>query len=69
MSAHPAVEIAAAMVAAYSTRYEWIGPLEDPLFACLAAALRVLPPDADLADVIYALDNQPWKATTETHPC
>jgi hypothetical protein len=52
-------EIAAAMVAAYSDRYEWIGPLEDPLFACLAAALRALPPDADLAAVINALEDQP----------
>jgi hypothetical protein len=59
MSAHPPAEIAAAMVAAYSDRYERTGPLEEPIYACLAAALRVLPPDADLAAVIYALDDQP----------
>ena len=59
MSAHPPDEIAAAMVAAYSDRHECTGPFDDPLPVCIAAALRALPPDADLAAVIYALEDQP----------
>ena len=49
-------EIAAVMVGAYCDRYELTGPLEEPIYACLAAALRALPPDADLAAVIDALE-------------
>jgi hypothetical protein len=49
-------EIAAVMVGAYSDRYECTGPFDDPLPVCLAAALRALPPDADLAAVIDALE-------------
>jgi hypothetical protein len=59
MSSHSPAEIAAAMVAAYDDRHERTGPLGDPVPVCLAAALRVLPPDADLAAVIYALEDQP----------
>jgi len=49
-------EIAAAMVDAYLDRYDRTGPLEDSLPVCLAAALRALPPGADLAAVIDALE-------------
>jgi hypothetical protein len=49
-------EIAAAMVAAYLDRCDRIGPLEDPEPECLAAALRALPPGADLSAVIDALE-------------
>jgi len=49
-------EIAEAMIEAHYERRETVGPLEDPPAACLAAALRALPPDADLAAVIEALE-------------
>jgi hypothetical protein len=49
-------QIAAVMVGAYCDRYERTGSLEEPIYACLAAALRALPPDADLAAVIDALE-------------
>jgi len=52
-------EIAAVMVAAYLDRYDRTGPFEDPEPACLAAAMRALramPPGADLAAVIDALE-------------
>jgi hypothetical protein len=49
-------EIAAAMIEAHYERYETVGPFEDPPAACLAAALRALPPDADLPAVIDALE-------------
>jgi hypothetical protein len=49
-------EIAAVMVGRYCDRHERAGPLEEPIYACLAAALRALPPDADLAAVIDALE-------------
>jgi hypothetical protein len=49
-------EIAAAMVGAYLDRYDRTGPLEFPEPVSLAAALRALPPDADLAAVIDALE-------------
>jgi hypothetical protein len=51
-----AVPTAAAMVAAYFDRYDRTGPLEDPEPVCLAAALRAMPPGADLAAVIDALE-------------
>jgi hypothetical protein len=49
-------DIATAMVDAYLDRYDRTGPLEFPEPVSLAAALRALPPDADLAAVIAALD-------------
>jgi hypothetical protein len=49
-------ETAAAMIEAYAERYDLTGPLEDPIAPCLAAALRALPPDADLPAVIDALE-------------
>jgi hypothetical protein len=49
-------EIAAAMVGAYLDRYDRTGPLEFPEPVSLAAALRALPPDADLPAVINALE-------------
>ena len=49
-------EIAETMIAAYLDRYERTGPLEDPEPVCLAAALRAMPPGADLAAVINALE-------------
>jgi hypothetical protein len=55
-------QIAAAMVDAYSDRYERTVPLVEPIYACLAAALRALPPDADLAAVIDALEGMVWTA-------
>jgi hypothetical protein len=52
----PQAPTAAAMVAAYFDRYDRTGPLEDPEPVCLAAALRAMPPGADLAAVIDALE-------------
>jgi hypothetical protein len=49
-------QTAAAMIEAYAERYETVGPFEEPTPTCLAAALRALPPDADLAAVIDALE-------------
>ena len=49
-------EIAETMVAAYLDRYDRTGPFEDPEPVCLAAALRALPPGADLAAAIDALE-------------
>jgi hypothetical protein len=49
-------QIAAAMIEAYRQRYENVSDYDDPLNPCLAAALRALPPDADLAAVIDALE-------------
>jgi hypothetical protein len=49
-------ETAEAMIEAHYERYETVGPFEDSAPACLAAALRALPPDADLAAVIEALE-------------
>ena len=49
-------EIAAVMVNAYLDRYDRTGPLEDPEPVCIAAALRAMPPGADLAAVINALE-------------
>ena len=55
-------QIAAVMVGRYCDRHERAGPLEEPIYACLAAALRALPPDADLAAVIDALEGMVWTA-------
>ena len=52
----PQAPTAAAMVAAYFDRYDRTGPLEFPEPVSLAAALRALPPGADLAAVIDALE-------------
>jgi hypothetical protein len=49
-------EIAAAMIEAYAERYDLTGPLEEHTAVCLAAALRVLPPEADLPALIDALE-------------
>jgi hypothetical protein len=49
-------QIAAFMVGAYCDRYECTGSLEEPIYVCLAAAPRALPPDADLAAVIDVLE-------------
>jgi hypothetical protein len=49
-------EIAEAMIEAHYERRETVGPFEDPPAACLAAALRALPADADLPAVIDALE-------------
>jgi hypothetical protein len=49
-------EIATAMVDAYLDRYDRTGPLEFPEPVSLAAALRALPPGADLVAVINALE-------------
>ncbi len=49
-------KIAKAMAEAYRDRYDRIGPLEDPIELCLAAALRALPPGCDLAAVADALE-------------
>jgi hypothetical protein len=49
-------DIATVMVGAYCDRYESNVSFEEPIYACLAAALRALPPDADLAAVIDALE-------------
>jgi len=49
-------EIAAVMVGAYLDRYDRTGPLEFPEPVSLATALRAMPPDAELAAVIAALE-------------
>ncbi len=52
-------EIAAAMVAAYSDRYERTGSPEEPIPVCLAAALRAMQlvnRRADLLAVINELE-------------
>ncbi len=50
-------EIVAVMVGAYCDRYERTGSLEEPIYACLAAALPALPPQGkEVAAVIDALE-------------
>ncbi len=49
-------KIAEAMAEAYRDRCERLGPLEDPIEPCLAAALRALPPGCDVAAVADALE-------------